>query len=1072
MDSFGAGVIPLNNGADFWVESDGVPGLTTADHTHPFPAEVDAGLGWSRTYRLSPSRQWLYVFGNPSDTFGVRIYLYKIPTADGAPLEPVITGSTFPGIAFEGFYDQGGASPQHLFFAVEFFVGGAQRIVWVDLDTGVTGFTHALTNIVESPLYFAPNGIAAFVHTGGSAPGLGTYHMVELCVDDLGTNINPSGFPWGDLPSPTADAYLVENSGTWEAHVWHGSTELGSVVLDDCSGAVVPDVGACCDNGNCIDNVTEDYCENQLSGTWQGTGSACANTTCPPALLPLLSANITGPLSAPAGSTLNYTVNVMNSGNTPATGLIVTAFLPSNMTFISADSGGVFEPNFRTLTWNVANLNDGVTGHYGMVIQADCSSQLAINNCTVEADNHGDVFGTGGTTQLIPLSTLPVNLTVTRIIPNGEPVAEGELVEFTFTITNPEPDQREIKFNSSLGHPLVIESFVDLAGGTETNNGAGFWWEGTIDPLQTINVVVRGEVPGCRTTGAMTSVLNDTWPIVVRNMCGQPLVTINPTINTLIAEKNALTYVEVLGTSPLEVIGQDVAGLLLGHSPALVRKGDSVTIAWSLVNNGNSTLAITNGSLSTSGFVPTSNPPFIGTPPAGAVWDASEGEVYYTGNLAPGDSLVIEVSMIYPENENCNLNIYGQLASADCPNLAQAVLTVGGVGQKFNEAHLVELNTWGKLLRQRPGIDTVPEEWLCMFVEYLSSLSANDDGSFWMAGLPTVRFDPVNLELAMLGYLPDLDIINLISVVEDSQAQILYVSGYEWINGSGRNRIRAVDMITDQVTDVYNEAATGFVMGAIRNMHLDPQGNLVLTSDYSGLFRMDPADSTTFEILSDSGLMTSYSGLDLNSSGDYVVADSGTMNGSTTTNLAIVDASTGTHQVLADLSNLMPVTFSGISSVAAGDDSLYYVSVPNEAVYEIDLSGSFPVVSNVMPVNFMEYSGLVFVPESNPLSGVGDDDVAFEIPSRTSFAGAAPNPFNPRTTLRFELATGSPTTLAVYDLQGRLVQTLINENLEAGYHEVLWNGDDRSGRSVASGLYLARLQSGGLNKTVKLVLTR
>ena len=204
-DSFGSGVLPVNNNSGIWLESDGVPGLTAGDHTHPYPAEMDAGLGFSRTYRLSPSRQWLYVFGNPTGSFqGVRIYLYKIPTADGAPLEAVVTGSTFPGIAFEGFYDQGASGSQHLYFAVEFLVGGSQRIMWDDLDTGVTGFTHSLSNIVESPLYLAPNGIAAFVHTGGSAPGLGSYYMVELCVDDLGTNINPTGFPWGDLPSPTA----------------------------------------------------------------------------------------------------------------------------------------------------------------------------------------------------------------------------------------------------------------------------------------------------------------------------------------------------------------------------------------------------------------------------------------------------------------------------------------------------------------------------------------------------------------------------------------------------------------------------------------------------------------------------------------------------------------------------------------------------------------------------------------------------------------------------------------------------------------------------------------------------
>jgi len=70
-----------------------------------------------------------------------------------------------------------------------------------------------------------------------------------------------------------------------------------------------------------------------------------------------------------------------------------------------------------------------------------------------------------------------------------------------------------------------------------------------------------------------------------------------------------------------------------------------------------------------------------------------------------------------------------------------------------------------------------------------------------------------------------------------------------------------------------------------------------------------------------------------------------------------------------------------------------------------------------------------------------------------------PNPFNPTTLLRFQLAETAPATLAVYDLGGRRVATILSETLEAGLHEHRWNGCDDAGRELASGVYLIRLET-------------
>ena len=85
------------------------------------------------------------------------------------------------------------------------------------------------------------------------------------------------------------------------------------------------------------------------------------------------------------------------------------------------------------------------------------------------------------------------------------------------------------------------------------------------------------------------------------------------------------------------------------------------------------------------------------------------------------------------------------------------------------------------------------------------------------------------------------------------------------------------------------------------------------------------------------------------------------------------------------------------------------------------------------------------------------------------FDGGFPNPFNPTTRLVFSLApesTPQPTRLEIIDLQGRLVQVLLDETAMAGrQYDTVWNGRDLNGRAVASGAYLARLKIGDWQAT-------
>lgn len=83
-----------------------------------------------------------------------------------------------------------------------------------------------------------------------------------------------------------------------------------------------------------------------------------------------------------------------------------------------------------------------------------------------------------------------------------------------------------------------------------------------------------------------------------------------------------------------------------------------------------------------------------------------------------------------------------------------------------------------------------------------------------------------------------------------------------------------------------------------------------------------------------------------------------------------------------------------------------------------------------------------------------------------------PNPFNPRTTVVFEIPAAGRVRLEVYDIAGRLVRTLLDADLPAGTHQATWNGNDSAGRGVPSGSYSARLVVGGETLTSHLSLVR
>jgi hypothetical protein len=114
----------------------------------------------------------------------------------------------------------------------------------------------------------------------------------------------------------------------------------------------------------------------------------------------------------------------------------------------------------------------------------------------------------------------------------------------------------------------------------------------------------------------------------------------------------------------------------------------------------------------------------------------------------------------------------------------------------------------------------------------------------------------------------------------------------------------------------------------------------------------------------------------------------------------------------------------------------------------------------------------------------GDDRVVFVnryeylstesegIPTAFALHENYPNPFNPTTTLRFDLPEVSSITLTIYNMLGQRVRTFNMQSTPAGYHTITWDATNDYGEQVGAGVYLYQLQAKGFVKTRKMVLLK
>jgi hypothetical protein len=165
--------------------------------------------------------------------------------------------------------------------------------------------------------------------------------------------------------------------------------------------------------------------------------------------------------------------------------------------------------------------------------------------------------------------------------------------------------------------------------------------------------------------------------------------------------------------------------------------------------------------------------------------------------------------------------------------------------------------------------------------------------------------------------------------------------------------------------------------------------------------------------------------------------------------------------------SMLPTTFTIISDAP-------YIEVPAQwTQYTFDLS-QWDNQNVWIAINCVSDDAFILLIDDFHVQGVTDvnvDDYTIE-PVATRLKGNYPNPFNPETTISFELQQPGRVALEVFNIKGQKVATLVDGFVEAGSHNIVWNGKTDQNRDAGSGIYFYRMKSGNYTSTKKMILMK
>ena len=98
------------------------------------------------------------------------------------------------------------------------------------------------------------------------------------------------------------------------------------------------------------------------------------------------------------------------------------------------------------------------------------------------------------------------------------------------------------------------------------------------------------------------------------------------------------------------------------------------------------------------------------------------------------------------------------------------------------------------------------------------------------------------------------------------------------------------------------------------------------------------------------------------------------------------------------------------------------------------------------------------------------DDIS--IPMEFALHQNYPNPFNPTTSISYAIPNAGKVTLVIYDMMGREVRTLVDNNMDVGYQSATWDATNNLGNPVGAGVYIYQIQADGFTQSKKMILLK
>jgi len=185
-----------------------------------------------------------------------------------------------------------------------------------------------------------------------------------------------------------------------------------------------------------------------------------------------------------------------------------------------------------------------------------------------------------------------------------------------------------------------------------------------------------------------------------------------------------------------------------------------------------------------------------------------------------------------------------------------------------------------------------------------------------------------------------------------------------------------------------------------------------------------------------------------------------------------LDASGIPARFRVGVSTLPTIVVQGFSYVTGTN----YLEAPgNWTEYVYDLS-AYDNQNVYIGIRCVSDSSTAFLVDDFSIHSDGGSIVANNDPSTPALSNVLnpnfPNPFNPETTISYQLADKGPVSIDIFNARGQLVRHLLNETKEAGQHSVVYDGRDNNGNPVASGLYFYKMKTGKFSSTRKMVLMK